>query len=209
MRYPVILFDFDGVIADSLQTAFTLLNELAEEFGYVPLQNIQALREYKTQTLLKGMGVPLWQLPRLVTRARKQLANQIDSLAPFAQMPTVIEALASGRRLGILSSNNAENINAFWSRYALPTFDFIESDVSLFGKGRKLKNFLKKHHLSPEDVLYVGDETRDIDAAREAGIDIAAVCWGYHLPELLAAHAPDFLAHTPQDLLQYAQGQRF
>jgi phosphoglycolate phosphatase-like HAD superfamily hydrolase len=49
-------------------------------------------------------------------------------------------------------------------------------------------------------VVYVGDEERDVVAARQAGVDIAAVTWGYNSPELLAVQEPDYLIDYPDEL---------
>jgi phosphoglycolate phosphatase-like HAD superfamily hydrolase len=47
-------------------------------------------------------------------------------------------------------------------------------------------------------AVYVGDEVRDIVAARKAGVDVAAVSWGYNTREVLAKHEPDYLIERPE-----------
>ena len=53
----------------------------------------------------------------------------------------------------------------------------------------------------PEDCLFVGDSTSDMEAGRRAGIRTCAVTWGYGKPEELAKFQPDFWAHSPYELL--------
>ena len=62
--------------------------------------------------------------------------------------------------------------------------------AALFGKPRKLRQVLRHLRVPPEQAIYIGDELRDADAARAAGIDFAAVAWGYAAPEALRAQQP-------------------
>jgi phosphoglycolate phosphatase-like HAD superfamily hydrolase len=52
--------------------------------------------------------------------------------------------------------------------------------------------------------VYVGDESRDLDAARKAGVSVAAVSWGFHAPELLASMNPTYMLEHPRELLRLA-----
>jgi len=53
----------------------------------------------------------------------------------------------------------------------------------------------------------VGDEIRDITAARKAGMDIASVAWGYNTVESLKSHKPDYLIYEPSQLIEIVQGR--
>jgi len=70
----------------------------------------------------------------------------------------------------------------------------------LFGKGKALKRILRAEKLERADVLYVGDEVRDIEAAQRAGVKCAAVTWGFHAADLLRTANPDFVLETPGEL---------
>jgi phosphoglycolate phosphatase-like HAD superfamily hydrolase len=56
--------------------------------------------------------------------------------------------------------------------------------------------------LPARDVVYVGDEVRDIEAGRQAGVAVAAMTWGFNDRALLARHCPDYLVERPEELLQ-------
>jgi phosphoglycolate phosphatase-like HAD superfamily hydrolase len=107
----------------------------------------------------------------------------------------------NGERLAILTSNSQSNVDAFLSRHNLPYFEFVSCSSKLFGKGREIRRILRKHKLAPADILYIGDETRDVEAAKETGLTMAAVTWGYNSAEILSAMEPDHLISTPQGLL--------
>jgi len=121
-------------------------------------------------------------------------------------MPQVLEELhGRGHRIGILTSNSETNVLAFIARHRLPYFHFVRTSSKLFGKGRAMRRILKAEGLPPERVLYVGDETRDIEAAKEAGLRMAAVGWGYNALTALSALDPDHLLEHPGELLRFGR----
>ncbi|HEX2921412.1 MAG TPA: HAD hydrolase-like protein, partial [Bacteroidales bacterium] len=108
----------------------------------------------------------------------------------------------SGLRMGILTSNSAYNVGMFLKYNHLSDFiDFIYSDKSFFGKDIVLRKLLNHEKILKEDAIYVGDETRDIEASRKVGIPVIAVVWGFHNRKTLASLNPDQIADTPEDLM--------
>ena len=71
----------------------------------------------------------------------------------------------------------------------------------MFSKHKVLRKFLQKNFLTPEEVIYVGDETRDIEAAKKIKMKAIAVSWGFNSKEALAAQNPEFLIHKPNELI--------
>ena len=81
-------------------------------------------------------------------------------------------------------------------------FDEIWIENKLFGKASVIKKLLQKHNRQREKkVFYVGDETRDIEAAKKCNIISVAVIWGYNSEEILLREKPDFIVKTPRDIL--------
>ena len=95
-----------------------------------------------------------------------------------------------------------KDIKVFLKNNGLNFFGFIYTESNLFGKGRALNNLLIKHRLDPEETIYIGDEVRDIEAAKKAGIKIISVSWGFNSAKLLQKAKPDFLINKPKELLQ-------
>jgi phosphoglycolate phosphatase-like HAD superfamily hydrolase len=73
----------------------------------------------------------------------------------------------------------------------------------LLGKQRGLRRVLRQTALAAHDVLYIGDEVRDITAAQDVGLDVAAVTWGVNSRSLLAQHSPSQLIDRPEQLLDW------
>jgi hypothetical protein len=59
--------------------------------------------------------------------------------------------------------------------------------------------------VAPAQAIYIGDTVFDISCGRAAGVQVAAVAWGAHLPEDLRAAQPDDYFETPADLLEWVE----
>jgi phosphoglycolate phosphatase len=148
-------------------------------------------------------GVPLARLPFLV---REILATQRGRMAGtrlFPGLAGVLQAVRqAGCRLGVLSSHAADNIQACLRGNGVEgLFDAVVGYRRLFGKARAIRRFVRDRGVARAEVLYVGDEVRDIEAARKAGVAVAAVTWGFNTKELLARHGPDYLVERPEHIL--------
>jgi phosphoglycolate phosphatase-like HAD superfamily hydrolase len=127
----------------------------------------------------------------------------------FPSVAEVLEVLRrSGPRMAVLSSNSRENVRAcLRASGSEDHFEAVFGYRRLFGKGRAIKWIrMRSRGVAGRKVIYVGDEVRDVTAARQAGVDIAAVTWGYNTRELLAAQGPNFLVDSPDELLTLLLG---
>jgi phosphoglycolate phosphatase len=203
MPYKLVLWDFDGTLANSLSRAATLFNKLAPEFGFKPIEDLSAARNVSTRQFLRQHGISLWRLPRLVRRYHALAAEEADTLPLFAGVPETLATFTNaGLRLGVLSSNREENIRrCLRAHNAEQHFALVVGYPRLFGKAKALRRILRAERLTRDEVLYVGDELRDVEAAKRAGIRVVAVTWGFHTAELLRTGSPDFIATTVDELV--------
>ncbi|MDD1415907.1 HAD-IA family hydrolase [Dolichospermum sp. ST_con] len=205
MTQKVIIFDFDGTIADTVDALVTIANRLALEFGYVPInsQELILLRNLTAREIIKYSGVSLFKIPFMVKRVKGELKHKIPELKPIDGInAALIELHNQGYHLGIITSNSPENVNEFLKCHNLDyLFNFICSGVTIFGKTTIINNVLRQKQFKPETVIYVGDETRDIESAKKANIKVIAVSWGFNSSEALSKQNPDFLIHHPSELL--------
>ncbi len=202
----VLIFDFDGTIADTLETIVTITNRLASHYGYPQTtpERLKYLRALSTAELLEQSHVPLFQVPFLMRRVRRELYQDVDSIQTFHRLSDVLMALAAdGHSIMIASSNAPSTIRPFLERHGLnQVFSQIYGNIGLLGKARSLRRIMRRHRLLPEEILYIGDETRDIEAAHCQGVAVAAVSWGFSDRTALEAQGPTFLIDTPEDLYQ-------
>ncbi|MEL6488526.1 MAG: HAD hydrolase-like protein [Cyanobacteria bacterium J06621_3] len=204
-----LIFDFDGTIADTLETIVNITNRIAPEYGYSPTTP-EKLRYYQSltpQELLKQSEIPLFRLPFLIRRVRREIGLELDTISLASELePTLRELVAAGHQLMIMSSNSRNNIERFLSRHGLgDIFISVQGGVGLLSKARVLKRIVRRDGIDFSQVIYVGDETRDVDASNQVGILVAAVSWGFSSREALAAQDPAFLIDHPRQLIGAAQ----
>ncbi len=153
--------------------------------------------------LMKKFNIPLKHVPKHIMKFRKDYHKAIDSIKPFKNIDMVLKKLIeSSKILGIITSNSQEIVEKYLSINNLQYFDFIESNPGIFKKDRMIKKALRKHRLGRKETIYIGDEVRDIEAAKKAKIMSGAVTWGLNGKEILKNQNPDYLFETPEDILK-------
>jgi len=206
---PLLIFDFDGTLANTLEAGVDAFNEIAPANGLktISLSELRELRKLHTRALLDHLGISRLQAVKLGAQIRKQIHGRMDKVDMIEGAREMIEELhAAGFRMAILSSNSADNVRTFMERFGLlKCFEFIEAGVSLFGKAHRIKSALKAQGVDSGDAIYVGDETRDMEAARKADVCGVAVCWGANDHEAMMSEGPDYCIETPADLIVCAE----
>lgn len=200
----ILIFDFDGTIADTLHHLVDIGNRLSDEFNFrrIETQEIDDLKGKTAMEITHHLQVPFLKIPAIVARARKELNQNIHSIKIVEGLEKVLTDLkALGHHIGILTTNSANNVHQFLENHRIDVFDFISTTSQIWGKAASLTRLIQKNNFHPGQIIYVGDETRDIEAAKKAGIRVAAVTWGYNSREVLKAHRPDYLIHHPRELL--------
>jgi phosphoglycolate phosphatase len=210
MTQKVIIFDFDGTIADTVDALVSIANGLAQKFGYIPItqEELALLRNLSSREIIKYSGISILKIPFLVKKVKSELKSKIKELKPISGIKEALVVLNNnGYKLGIITSNSQENVTDFLKVNDLDNlFDFVYSGVTIFGKTTIINNVLKQKQIKPQEVIYVGDETRDIEASKKANIKVIAVTWGFNSQEVLAKQNPDFLIHEPYELLEVIKG---
>lgn len=203
-----MIFDFDGTIGDTFRQGLEILNRMAPEFGYRPLvgdAEVEKARSMTTRQLMRHLGISNRKLPVIAARGVRELRARIGEVQPIAGVPEALRELhAQGRRLGIVTSNSEENVGLFLKNHGLEIFEFVRSSSRLLGKAREIRAAMKAQKFGPQDVMFVGDETRDIEACKRAGIRCAAVSWGYNSRASLEAQHPHCVFDSPEQLLTVA-----
>src|SRR5437016_3804357 len=95
MRPRLIVWDFDGTLADSLPTAVGIFNRLAVEMGHKPIEDVAAARSMTTRQFLKQHGISLWRLPRLVRKYHAAASEEADRVRLAAGLADVLGELAA------------------------------------------------------------------------------------------------------------------
>jgi phosphoglycolate phosphatase len=200
-----LIFDFDGTLVDSYENVILNFAVLAEKFKFrkITLQDIEGLKDLTSKELIKYLKIPLYKLPSVLRSAKEYMQHEIPTLTTFPDLPEVLNTLyQSDVTLSILTSNSLNNVTTWLARNNMQhLFKFIHSDSSYFGKKYLLRKIITLNKLDPSKTYYVGDETRDVIAARKCHIGSIAVLWGFNSEKILSQYHPTHIARTPKDLL--------
>lgn len=200
-----IIFDFDGTLADSISLAIRLYNSHLGEFKSLPVQmsELPELRKLGYKKAMKAKNIKARSLPKLIVTLKKEMRESMDEVQPCPGVVGVLKRLKKdGFALGILTSNQTELVNEFLKVHKFPEFDFVVSEKTLFGKEKALRKILKHYELKNSQVIYVGDEPRDVTASRKAIISVIGVSWGLAGRVGFRKNQPDKLVDSADELYE-------
>jgi phosphoglycolate phosphatase len=202
-----VVFDFDETLAASRDVVFRLYNEVAGPLGYGLLtpESFEELRHLSVLERCKRMRVPPYRLPWLMVQVRRSFRQAMHSIDFKEGIPELLKVLRErGLKVMILSSNAEENIRAFLQRHGVEAWvEAVYGGSSVFGKARLLRALMKQARLQPEQLVYVGDEQRDVEACKAVGVRVIAVLWGVDPEARLRQAGPDALAERPTDVSEW------
>jgi phosphoglycolate phosphatase len=200
----LVIFDLDGTLADSFPWFCRHVNDVADKFGFRRVENFEALRHADFRQTFRNLQVPNWKLPAIARHMRAVKSRHLDEIALFPGVEPMLRTLAeAGLRLVLVSSDSESNARRQLGDLQ-NLFENFDCGASVFGKAAKFRRVVRRAGVAPRNVISIGDEVRDIEAAREAGIACGAVCWGYAAPKILEAMRPDFVFESVEDITRIA-----
>ena len=197
------LFDFDGVIVDSLEVYERRVKLCLEKIGKPVVQSradFLALFEDNFYEAIVGKGIDLAEF----MNASENIPTQDDyeQMLPFAPMLPVLEELKKDHVLVIVSSNLSLVIHAVLSRHNFNgCFREVLGADAGFSKQEKILHAMNVFQMDKGRTYYIGDTAGDIKEARLAGVRTVAVTWGWHTREMFEKVNPEYLIETPDALL--------
>ncbi|MBA3347053.1 MAG: HAD-IA family hydrolase [Actinobacteria bacterium] len=208
MRFPVVLFDFDGTVIDS---------------GAIILASMRHAtltvlgRDFEDEVLMAAVGgAGLAEQMRLLDESRVDELVRVyrahneplhSDLVCCAGMEDVLAALKhEGRTLGIVTAKRRATVALAFEHVPIEhLFDIVVgSDDTERHKPAPdpILHALDQLDAQADAAVYIGDSPFDIRAAKAAGVHAIAVTWGgIHTRERLEAEAPDAVVNTTEELL--------
>ncbi|QEL24450.1 HAD family hydrolase [Bosea sp. F3-2] len=206
--YSLAIFDFDGTLADSFPWFCSVLNQTARRFGFreVAPNEIDELRALGPREIIARLRVPMWKMPAIALHMRRLSADSRDAVALFPGVEAMLAALtARNITLAIVSSNGEDTIRRALGPAAAHVSHF-DCEASLWGKSAKFRAVLKRLDIDRRRAIAIGDEVRDIEAARRAGVASGVVTFGYNTGVSLRARGPDLVFDDYAELVAELTG---
>jgi phosphoglycolate phosphatase len=208
MRYPLVIFDFDGTLADSFPWVLRTVDEVADRFKFRRLREgeLDELRFCDARQVMQRLGVPRWKVPMIARYVRSRMAQDVDQIGLFPGAGEMLDQLAdAGLRLAVVSANGEATIRTVLGPHARG-ITAIAGGVSLFGKRGKLLRMSRLTGVESRQAIVIGDEIRDLNAAQAARMAFGAVSWGLTRPEALEAGEPAVLFRQMSDIPRFLLG---
>jgi pyrophosphatase PpaX len=210
VRFPVVLFDFDGTVVDS---------------GAIILASMQHAtqtvlrREYSERELMASVGGPgleaqmkalapdqVEELVRVYRAHNEPLHVELEACVGMEDV--LMRLHEEGRRLGVVTAKRRATVELAFAR--VPLGHLFETVVGGDETERHkpdpepLLLAARRMNADPAETAYVGDSPFDIRAAKAAGMHAIAVSWGrIHDRARLEREEPDAIVDNAEELLEH------
>ncbi len=182
-----IIFDFDGTIADTVPIMIDIYHKKAETKGWpvITPTTLVELKKGSIKQAMKWAGVKFWQIPGLLSMGRSYMRERASDIKMFEGMPDLMQKLSEDYDLYVLSNNGSDTIKQVLASNGLNNKVTVLPRPTLFNKDKSIRRLIKLNKYFNYDVMMIGDEVRDIDAARKAKVKSVGVTWGLQDKSLL------------------------
>ena len=204
----LIIFDFDGVLADTLNDLIQFGQEVCDELRVehaVKKEDLSNLEIMSFASFGRSCEVPEHLVDEFVQRCLERFAKKKSPPAIFNGLSSIVRSFAINKKLAIITTNSSQNVNAFLVQHGLDECIHAVYGVDIPGsKAQKISMAQNQFSADPkrESVFMIGDSFSDIRAAKEASVTSIAVTWGHQSLEYLLSGDPDYVVNFPHDLTE-------
>lgn len=194
---PLLIFDFDGTLADSISIGLAVANELSSMFGYEKVDDLNKVRELSAVSFIFSQ-VSWYKLPVWAFLMKHKIKKHQDSIPLYGGIAELLTDLKKEYRIGLIGGGRPSYHTAILERHNVNFFD-----KRVGNQGTKKHKVIQKWielGEDPKKLTYIGDDTRDIRAAKIAGISSVGVTWGTSARAVLEAENPSHLADSVSEL---------
>ena len=203
----IFVFDFDGVIADSLHVVVPAYNKIASSFDLNPVASKEEFTELFNGNLYDGLqewGLTEERLESFLQELSDRILDNIEDIPLFDHMDRILERLThQGHEVLIITSNTSRIINRFLQYYGVKEIKEVLGVE--YGRSKVEKINKVKQRYSEETIYYIGDTVGDIVEGKKAGVKTVVVTWGFHARNKLEENTPDHILDEPEELLHLGE----
>ena len=197
----VLIFDFDGVIVDSLEICMRKSIETFKKHNFNKIDSKEkflSLFEKNFYESFADSGIDKAKIPKVVEDLRISLSKEKNKLQLFYGIEDALKKLSKDNTIFIITANMTEIVEDFLKSKNINFEEVIGADKET-SKVKRIVHIKSKY--KGNNYFYIGDTKGDIIEGRKAGIKTIAVTWGWHSEDKLKEENPDFIVHSPQELI--------
>ncbi|MBS3088529.1 HAD family hydrolase [Candidatus Pacearchaeota archaeon] len=190
----LIIFDFDGTLVDTKEMIFKIIKDTFNKFNYQITSALikEHLGNSPIRGTLKHLGINQKHIESVVSHSNAQTIK-LSKKIKQAESLLVLKKLKQNKI--ILSNNVSQFINAVLENLGITFFDKVYGAEDFETKEQKIKQIMKKEKLFPNEIIYVGDKTVDVDVARSVRCVSVIISHkaSWSTRKEVAAKHPDFI----------------
>lgn len=199
----VIIFDFDGVIVDSLDVYEKAVISVFQKNGFSQINSRKSFLALFDGNFFEGLirigGVSSEKIPALIKELNPKLQSLQGELKLFNGIREVLLELSSKCKIYIATSNFTDVVKSYLRSQRMENFESIVGGDQEKSKVKKIENIAAKH--PGKEIFYVGDTKGDMIEGKRAGAKTIAVTWGWHDTKRLKEGNLDYIASKPSEIL--------
>ena len=198
VRIAGVIFDWDGVLLDSLGSSFNIYNRIFEKLGTKRLTRDEFLRLQSPNwyEFYARVGLPARHWRYVDEEWLRQYEQEKPGLYPDARR-CLVDLTSAGFRLALVSNGSEVRVRKELEGFSLsPLFELVlcgRTKEELKPSPLMLQKTLSALGLAPADAVYVGDAPADVQASKNAGVVSDAISREPILGGRLRAEKPDLL----------------
>lgn len=202
----LVIFDYDGVLADTLDDLINFGQEACNRLGVqhvVTKDDLSNLEVMSFATYGRACEVPEHLIDEFVKISLRLFAEKASPPAIFDGLSEVIQHFSTKHKIAIVTTNSSQNVHAFLTQHGLVSLVHAVYGVDTPGsKAQKIALARERFAKNGAAVFMIGDALSDVRAAKEAGVTSIAITWGHQSLETLQRGGPNFVVNNPHELIQ-------
>jgi phosphoglycolate phosphatase len=203
MSFALIIFDYDGVLIDSLNHAISVGKEFCRLIAHdrVPTKETIGSLEIMTYSeIARSIGLPPDQVKRFSAHVFERFQDIGPSMAFFPEIESLLHRIAS-KNIAIVSGNAKHVISAKLASHGLADkISCIFGALEPGDKAEKIRKACRHFGVDAGRSCMIGDSVSDIRCAKRAGVQSIAATWGWQWRGKLVGEKPDFIVNSVQEL---------
>ena len=201
MSHQHIIFDFNGTLVDSTDVMNSILNEMLAK---------SVIKNLAPEDFVDPKSLPFLKRVRVLVYTALHQREFIELYSKYVEQVKFVNGTKSmlallhekGLEFSVISSNSADMIMAFFTLHGI-TVKSVYTAQRLFGKKKAIKQYIRERDCRASDIVYIGDEKRDVEMCSECGVDIVFVSWGVGVLDDALKHKVLRVVETPKELALY------
>lgn len=200
----LVMFDYDGVIVDSLDVFISRFSQACLENGMQGIndpKDVISLFEGNVYETMMSRGVDESCIDNILKRYELLQGEQLTDLELFAGIGKALQRISEKHHVYVITSNLSSATIKILNKNGINCFKDVIGAEKEKSKIKKIHSTMSLHPGTP--AYYVGDTKGDMIEGKHAGTQTIGVTWGWHTPQKIKEGNPDFLVNTPEELADF------